>query len=170
MDIGSAHAAVSPSERAAIIAGACSADMAVNFPPWIVAKRASAGLGLPSAMAAASPGGHQQDDPNRSDVRISSSVVDATPRLLAQLVNQARRALAVGLKPEFILEGSGGTYFLHDARKAKIAVFKPADEEPYAENNPRGYVRGRQHAALSGTTQPLGVRHWAAEGRPSPRL
>lgn len=48
MDIGSAHAAVSPSERAAIIAGACSADMAVNFPPWIVAKRASAGLGLPS--------------------------------------------------------------------------------------------------------------------------
>merc|ERR1712238_428911 len=48
---------------------------------------------------------------------------------------------ALNLKPEFILDGSGGTYFLHNTRKAKISVFKPADEEPYAENNPRGYIR-----------------------------
>jgi hypothetical protein len=39
------------------------------------------------------------------------------------------------------MDGSGGTYFLHDARKVKVAVFKPADEEPYAENNPKGYLR-----------------------------
>ena len=77
----------------------------------------------------------------RSDVVISSSVIDATPKPLKQLVQSARRALALGLKPEFILEGSGGTYFLHDPRKVKIAVFKPADEEPYAENNPRGYLQ-----------------------------
>ena len=76
----------------------------------------------------------------KSDVCISSSVIDSTPRLLKQLVQQARNALALGLKPEFILDGSGGTYFLHDARKCKLAVFKPADEEPYAENNPRGYL------------------------------
>ena len=75
-----------------------------------------------------------------SDVSISSSVIDSTPRLLRQLVQQARRGLALGLKPEFVLDGSGGTYFLHDARKVKIAVFKPADEEPYAQNNPRGYL------------------------------
>jgi len=76
----------------------------------------------------------------RSDVVISSSVIDATPKLLRQLVQRARRALALGLKPDFILDGSGGSYFLHDARKVKLAVFKPADEEPYAENNPRGYL------------------------------
>lgn len=76
----------------------------------------------------------------KSDVWVSSSVVDSTPRLLRQLVQQARRALALGLKPEFVLDGSGGTYFLHDARKCKISVFKPADEEPYAVNNPRGYL------------------------------
>ena len=75
-----------------------------------------------------------------SDVSISTSVVDSTPRLLRQLVQQARRGLALGLKPEFVLDGSGGTYFLHDARKVKVAVFKPADEEPYASNNPRGYL------------------------------
>lgn len=77
----------------------------------------------------------------RNDVCISSSVIDAAPKLLRQLVQRSRRALALGLKPEFVLEGSGGTYFLHDARKVKIAVFKPADEEPYAENNPRGYLQ-----------------------------
>jgi hypothetical protein len=75
-----------------------------------------------------------------SDLCISSSVVDSTPKLLRQIVQHARRGLHMGLKPEFVLDGSGGNYFLHDARKVKIAVFKPADEEPYAENNPRGYL------------------------------
>jgi len=92
--------------------------------------------GLSSVMSA-----YSMQSEVKSDVCISSSVIDATPKLLAQLVQQARRALAIGLKPEFILDGSGGTYFLHEPTKAKIAVFKPADEEPYAENNPRGYIR-----------------------------
>ena len=76
-----------------------------------------------------------------SDIDISSSVINSTSRPLKSLVQEARRALALNLKPEFILDGSGGTYFLHNTRKAKIAVFKPADEEPYAEHNPRGYIR-----------------------------
>jgi len=70
-------------------------------------------------------------------------MIDSTPRLLRQLAQQARRGFVRGLKPEFVLDGSGGTYFLHDTRKVKVAVFKPADEEPYAENNPRGYVHGQ---------------------------
>lgn len=76
-----------------------------------------------------------------NDVCISSSMLDSTPKYLRSLVTQARRGLSLGLKPDLVLEGSGGTYFLHDARKNKIGVFKPADEEPYAENNPRGYLR-----------------------------
>ena len=77
----------------------------------------------------------------KSDIDISSSVINSTPRPLRSLVQEARRALALNLKPAFILDGSGGTYFLHNTRKGKIAVFKPADEEPYADNNPRGYIR-----------------------------
>ncbi len=77
----------------------------------------------------------------KSDIDISSSVINLAPRPLRSLVHEARRALALNLKPAFILDGSGGTYFLHNSRKAKISVFKPADEEPYAENNPRGYIR-----------------------------
>jgi len=75
-----------------------------------------------------------------NDVCVSASFLDVTPRALRRTVCQARRGFAVGLKPDLVLDGSGGTYFLHDSRKAKVAVFKPADEEPYAANNPRGYV------------------------------
>lgn len=77
----------------------------------------------------------------KNDVCISPSLLDVTPKNLRRTVQQARRALTLGLKPDLVLDGSGGTYFLRDARKAPVAVFKPADEEPYAENNPRGYVQ-----------------------------
>lgn len=93
------------------------------------------GSSIPSMVSA-----YSMKKDTHNNVTISSSVVDSAPKLLRQIVQQARRALALGLKPEFVLDGSGGTYFLHDARKAKIAVYKPADEEPYAENNPRGYL------------------------------
>jgi len=76
-----------------------------------------------------------------ADICVSSSVVDSCPRFLRTVVQQARQGLALGLKPELVLDGSGGTYFLRDARKVKVAVFKPADEEPFAENNPRGYIK-----------------------------
>jgi len=86
-----------------------------------------------------------------SDVCVSSSLLDLTPRALRRKLQQARRGFALGLKPDLVLDGSGGTYYLHDARKVRVAVFKPADEEPYAENNPRGYVRqgGSSGSALS---------------------
>ena len=85
-----------------------------------------------------------------NDVAVVSSMQHSTPRALKYLVNQARRGFAVGLKPEFVLDGSGGTYFMHDARKNRIAVFKPADEEPYAENNPRGYIRQTNESMRQG--------------------
>lgn len=76
-----------------------------------------------------------------ADICVSSSVIDSCPRFLRTVVQQARRGLALGLKPELVLDGSGGTYYLRDARKLKVGVFKPADEEPFAENNPRGYIK-----------------------------
>lgn len=48
-----------------------------------------------------------------------------------------KRGLDRGFKPELTLEGTGGTYFLQDAARQKVAVFKPQDEEPFAPNNPR---------------------------------
>jgi hypothetical protein len=84
-----------------------------------------------------------------NDICVSSSVFDITPKPLRALVQKARRAFTIGLKPEFIMDGSGGSYFIHDARKSRLAVFKPADEEPYAENNPRRYIQqGNQQLSL----------------------
>jgi hypothetical protein len=91
-------------------------------------------VGRSSSIFALRPG-------SSNDIAISSSVIDSTPRMARSLVQEAGRGLALNFKPEFVLDGSGGTYFLHNSRKVKIAVFKPADEEPYAENNPRGYLR-----------------------------
>lgn len=36
--------------------------------------------------------------------------------------------------------GSGGVYFIKSANNARIAVFKPEDEEAFAPNNPKGRV------------------------------
>ncbi|KAL7545653.1 hypothetical protein ACHAWF_009004 [Thalassiosira exigua] len=76
----------------------------------------------------------------KNDVCVSSSTLDLCPKALQRLVQQSRRGLALGFKPALAPDGSGGSYFLSDARKQRVGVFKPADEEPFAENNPRGYV------------------------------
>lgn len=77
---------------------------------------------------------------SNADICVSSSTLDLCPKSLQRLVQQSRRGLAVGIKPALAPDGSGGSYFLSDARKIRVGVFKPADEEPFAENNPRGYV------------------------------
>lgn len=77
---------------------------------------------------------------SNNDICVSSSTLDLAPKALQRLIQQARRGLALGLKPALAPDGSGGSYFLCDARKKRVGVFKPADEEPFAENNPRGYV------------------------------
>lgn len=74
------------------------------------------------------------------DVRVAPSMKEVTPKVLKQMIQKSMRGFLRGFKPELVLEGSGGTYFLHDARKIRVGVFKPSDEEPYAENNPRGYI------------------------------
>jgi phosphatidylinositol 4-kinase type 2 len=91
-----------------------------------------------------------------NDICVSSSTLDLAPKGLQRLVQQARRGLALGFKPYLAPDGSGGSYFLSDARKKRVGVFKPADEEPFAENNPRGYVPHHHGASSSSSSDPLG--------------
>ena len=44
----------------------------------------------------------------------------------------------MGKRPQLASGGTGGAYFLRDRDGETCAVFKPADEEPCAKNNPRG--------------------------------
>jgi hypothetical protein len=52
------------------------------------------------------------------------------------LVARVRAGLAQ-FAPELIDEGEGGTYFLRDTEGDLLAVFKPSDEEPFAQGNPK---------------------------------
>ena len=59
------------------------------------------------------------------------------PAGLKDRLIQARQGLSLGLAPRLALDGTGGTYFLRNAHKENVCVFKPSDEEPFAPNNPR---------------------------------
>lgn len=51
---------------------------------------------------------------------------------------QAQAGLQHGQTPKLAAAGTGGSYFLQDVNGSNVAVFKPQDEEPLADNNPKG--------------------------------
>lgn len=56
-----------------------------------------------------------------------------------EMMKWTYEGLKKGKRPIRSAEGSGGTYFMQDARGEEyVSVFKPIDEEPMAENNPQG--------------------------------
>ncbi|KAL1546177.1 phosphatidylinositol 4-kinase gamma 4-like [Salvia divinorum] len=61
------------------------------------------------------------------------------PLEINHMIDATRKGLEQGNYPIRSLEGTGGAYFMLDPSGTKyLSVFKPADEEPLAENNPRG--------------------------------
>ncbi|RZR89465.1 hypothetical protein BHM03_00017197 [Ensete ventricosum] len=64
--------------------------------------------------------------------------VEHSPAIM-ELVRSTSAGLERGNPPILSTEGCGGVYFMQDALGHRcIGVFKPVDEEPMAENNPRG--------------------------------
>lgn len=53
------------------------------------------------------------------------------------LVRRAEDAIAGGVLPERIWQGSSGSYFVKDLESLRIGVFKPKEEEPYGHLNPK---------------------------------
>jgi len=49
-------------------------------------------------------------------------------------VESVRVAISKGIDPKLIKQGSSGSYFMRDSSGRVEAVFKPKDEEPYAQN------------------------------------
>ncbi|XP_006656057.1 phosphatidylinositol 4-kinase gamma 4-like [Oryza brachyantha] len=69
---------------------------------------------------------------------IVNQKVKLSPEVM-RMISSAIAGLENGYLPVMSAEGSGGVYFMQNASGEKnIAVFKPIDEEPMAENNPRG--------------------------------
>jgi hypothetical protein len=61
------------------------------------------------------------------------------PEVVEDMIQAAADGLRSGNAPVRSREGTGGAYFMQGSSGNKfVGVFKPIDEEPMAENNPRG--------------------------------
>jgi hypothetical protein len=80
-----------------------------------------------------------------------------SPNLALQSVaTMVQTAFEKGVPPLLIEDGTGGAYFLRSPTHRLVGVFKPSDEEPFAQHNPK-----QHHASLdpSVTQQPMSMRH-----------
>lgn len=53
------------------------------------------------------------------------------------IVESIRVAIELGVHPKLITKGSSGSYFARNGDGKTVGVFKPKDEEPYANKNPK---------------------------------
>ncbi|CAN0857950.1 Phosphatidylinositol 4-kinase gamma 7 [Linum grandiflorum] len=59
---------------------------------------------------------------------------------MKQLVKDSVKAMKMGVDPHPVHGGLGGAYFFRNTRGENVAIVKPTDEEPFAPNNPKGFV------------------------------
>lgn len=57
-----------------------------------------------------------------------------------ELVMDIMKAIKNGIDPIPVRSGLGGAYFFRNCQGENIAIVKPTDEEPYAPNNPKGFI------------------------------
>lgn len=57
-----------------------------------------------------------------------------------ELVKEIVTAIKNGVDPIPVQSGLGGGYFFRNSRGETVAIVKPTDEEPFAPNNPKGFV------------------------------
>ncbi|CAA0822476.1 Phosphatidylinositol 4-kinase gamma 7 [Striga hermonthica] len=57
-----------------------------------------------------------------------------------QLVKEIVKGVKNGVDPVPIHSGLGGAYFFRNVRGESVAIVKPTDEEPFAPNNPKGFI------------------------------
>ncbi|KAJ0462235.1 putative 1-phosphatidylinositol 4-kinase [Helianthus annuus] len=56
------------------------------------------------------------------------------------LVDEVVKAMKTGVDPIPVHGGLGGAYYFRNSRGESVAIVKPTDEEPFAPNNPKGFV------------------------------
>ncbi|CBI16921.3 unnamed protein product, partial [Vitis vinifera] len=56
------------------------------------------------------------------------------------LVKDIVKAIENGIDPIPVCSGLGGSYYFRNCNGENVAIVKPTDEEPFAPNNPKGWV------------------------------
>ncbi|KAK9118744.1 hypothetical protein Scep_016837 [Stephania cephalantha] len=59
---------------------------------------------------------------------------------MKQLVKDIVKATKMGVEPLPVHSGLGGAYYFRNSRGESVAIVKPTDEEPFAPNNPKGFI------------------------------
>ncbi|KAK8488696.1 hypothetical protein V6N13_042342 [Hibiscus sabdariffa] len=78
--------------------------------------------------------------------------------VLKVLVRDVVKAIKMGVDPLPVHSGLGGAYYFRNPRGESVAIVKPTDEEPFAPNNPKGFVGkalgqpGLKHSVRVGET------------------
>ncbi|KAI9004662.1 phosphatidylinositol 3 and 4-kinase-domain-containing protein [Gaertneriomyces semiglobifer] len=84
---------------------------------------------------------HYTDSLVHPPVNISQNLVAPVTPLSANeylaLVDEVRAAIADGIYPTLISQGSSGSYFCRNRKNEIVGVFKPKNEEPYGHLNPK---------------------------------
>ncbi|CAL0308040.1 unnamed protein product [Lupinus luteus] len=56
------------------------------------------------------------------------------------IVNDIKKGIKMGIDPTPVRSGLGGAYYFRNIIGENVAIVKPTDEEPFAPNNPKGFV------------------------------
>ncbi|XP_062111297.1 phosphatidylinositol 4-kinase gamma 7-like [Humulus lupulus] len=81
------------------------------------------------------------------------------------LVKDIVKAIKMGVDPIPVHSGLGGAYYFRNCKGESVAIVKPTDEEPFAPNNPKGFVGkalGQPGLKLSVRVGETGFREVAA--------
>ncbi|TPX57200.1 hypothetical protein PhCBS80983_g03989 [Powellomyces hirtus] len=106
-------------------------------PPISYAPSLLDGLDEPTHDDMHSPYGDSLVTPT---LEYANSVMPVTPLTSAQflaIIDQVRAAIADGIYPTLITQGSSGSYFCRNRANEIVGVFKPKNEEPYGHLNPK---------------------------------
>ncbi|XVF31624.1 hypothetical protein REPUB_Repub17cG0007400 [Reevesia pubescens] len=78
----------------------------------------------------------QRDKSGPVEILVCSNHFSRTKKLVKQIV----KAMKFGIDPIPVCGGLGGAYYFRNCQGENCAIVKPTDEEPYAPNNPKGFV------------------------------
>jgi len=56
---------------------------------------------------------------------------------MQQALSEVREAISIGIFPTLISQGTSGSYFCYNRQREVVGVFKPKNEEPYGDFNPK---------------------------------
>ncbi|KAF3329735.1 phosphatidylinositol 4-kinase gamma 7-like protein [Carex littledalei] len=92
-----------------------------------------------SSTPCLSPTGRDLPQRDRSGpIEILGCSFDCTR--MKQVVKDVVKAIRNGVDPIPVHSGMGGAYYFRNVRGESVAIAKPTDEEPFAPNNPKGFV------------------------------